>query len=132
MSTGSLVLLLALVAAGLWFWMRRSQPSADDPEAKHASPYHCVAIVPGNGACRTAQTLKGLRFLSAEAPTLPLVSCDSARCTCTFEHHADRRHGDRRNPYSAVSHTYAVHGGDERRHRRGRRQTDGMQVAHGL
>jgi hypothetical protein len=132
MSVETVLFLLALVAGGLWLWMRRDGADDEtDQDASH-SPYHCVAIAPGEGACRTAQTIKGIRFLSAEAPVLPLVSCDSARCNCTFMHYTDRRRGDRRNPYSAQSHTFTIQGGDERRQRRGRRQTDGMQVAHSL
>jgi len=132
MSAVSLALLLALLAAAVWFWLRQSEPDEDEIPTGAHSPYHCVSIVPGDGCCRTAQTIKGIRFLSEEAPTLPLISCDSARCQCTFTHFADRRRGDRRNPYSATSHTFAFQGGDERRARRGRRQTDGMQVVHGL
>ncbi len=132
MSVESLAVVLALLAAALWFWMRKSEPVEEGVADHTPSPYHCVAVLPGKNACRTAQTLKGMRFLSAEAPTLPLVSCDCTSCACTFAHFADRRHGDRRNAYSAESHSFTIQGHDERRRRRGRRQSDGMQVAHGL
>ena len=132
MSAESMAFVFALVAAALWFWMRKSGSADDEAQENAPSPFHCVAVLPGKTACRTAQTLKGMRFLSDEAPTLPLASCDCERCACTFAHFSDRRRGDRRNAYSAESHTYAIQGGDERRYRRGRRQSDGMQVAHGL
>jgi len=132
MSAVNLALVLAAMAAALWLWMRKMAPEKGELPTGAHSPYHCVAIVPGDGCCRTAQTIKGIRFLSDEAPTLPLVSCDSAHCRCKFAHFEDRRRGDRRNPYSPTSHSFVMDGGDERRGRRGRRQTDGMAIIHGL
>lgn len=119
-------LLLAVLVGATWLWVRRAR--SDDEQTEANSPYHCVAINPGEGACRTALTLKGQRFLSDEAPLLPLASCDVARCRCTFEHHRDRRRSDRRNPYTAQSHTFVVQGGVDRRGRRGRRDSDGMHL----
>ena len=124
-----IALMLAVLAVAAWWWMRRDN---DDPETDGrvgASPYHCVSVTPGKDACPTAQTIKGNRFLSAEAPPLPLPSCTSARCRCTFTHFNDRRRGDRRNPYSPQTHTYMVRGGDERRGRRGRRASYAMHMA---
>lgn len=127
------IVIIALAAGVLfWLWRRGRRDSEEAAAPTQRSPYHCVMVVPGAGACQTARTLKNARFLSDEAPELPLVSCDSANCQCTFAHFDDRRHGDRRNPYSAESHGYSTQGGDERRRRRGRRQTDGMQVVHNL
>lgn len=121
--------LLAVLAVVAWFFMRGG-PSEEEDEADSAShPYHGVAINPGEGACRTAQTLKGLRFLSDEAPLLPLASCDASRCRCTFTHFKDRRRGDRRNPYRPETLRHATEGLEDRRRRRGRRTTDGMHLA---
>ena len=128
MSTEGIAILLAVFAGATWLWMRRARSEADE-HSDSTSPYHCVAIEPREGACRTALTLKGQRFLSDEAPLLPLASCDVARCRCTFVHHKDRRRSDRRNPYTAQSHTFVVQGGVDRRGRRGRRNTDGMHMA---
>lgn len=125
---GIVVMVLA-GAGGAWWWLRRERNSADENDEMTGGRYHCVAIHPGEGACRTALTLKSQRFLSDEAPLLPLASCDVARCRCTFEHHKDRRRSNRRNPYTAQSHTFVVQGGVDRRGRRGRRDTDGMHVA---
>ncbi len=132
MSVTTWILLALAVVLVFWLVKNRKRSNTENESGPQPSPFHCVSITLGAGACQTAKTLKGARFLSAEAPLLPLVSCDASRCNCTFMHHADRRRGDRRNPYSAQSHGFTVHGGDERRHRRGRRQSDGMQVIPGL
>lgn len=55
------------------------------------NPYHAVAIVPALGCCKAATELKGRRFLSAEAPKIPLAACDAATCKCRFNHYDDRR-----------------------------------------
>nr|HPR07576.1 hypothetical protein [Denitromonas sp.] len=118
-----------VMAAVAWYVMR-SRPAKNEDEPENTShPYHCVTINPGQGACRTAQTLKGIRFLSEEAPLLPLASCDATRCRCTFSHYKDRRRGDRRNPYRPENHSHVSQGNEERRDRRGRRTTDGMHLS---
>jgi hypothetical protein len=91
---------------------------------KDANRYHAVAIVPGEHACPAAKDLSGKRFLSREAPILPLADCSSAECSCTYSHFGDRRTGSRRTSDLVMSmDTYA--GGDRRRsERQGRRKTD--------
>ncbi len=64
-----------------------------------SNSYACVEIRYGRKACEAVQAIEGQRFLCAEAPRLPLQACDAA-CTCTYVHHADRRHQTRRSPYS--------------------------------
>ena len=67
--------------------------------AVSAHPYHCVAIHHQDGACAAAKRLSGQRFLSKEAPSIPLPACDAASCHCRYLHFADRRqNGERRNP----------------------------------
>jgi len=131
MSATTLVLIISLGVLGYLFLRHRRDGREKIPDKSPSTPYHSVSITTGPGACQTAKSLRSVRFLSAEAPLLPLISCDATRCNCTFAHHADRRRGNRRNPYSAESHGFSVHGGEERRERRGRRQTDGMQIAPG-
>ncbi len=55
-----------------------------------AEPYHAVSVVPGVQHCGACLRLEGLRFLSGEAPRLPLPGCD-VRCRCIYQHHRDRR-----------------------------------------
>jgi hypothetical protein len=44
--------------------------------------------------------LETKRFLSGEAPPLPLPNCTAPRCLCCYAHYEDRREGDRRIPLS--------------------------------
>lgn len=67
---------------------------------KTISPYHCVEVKMSHDACEAALKLHGKRFLSVEAPILPLPGCDQ-NCGCKFKHHNDRRLDDRRDSFSA-------------------------------
>ena len=90
--------------------------------AAPSNPYHAVSILPGTCACAAAYRFAGQRFLSRQAPRLPLPSCDSRTCACRFKHHKDRRAGPRRN--SDVGLTTMSFPGKERRQSRGRRAED--------
>ena len=85
--------------------------------------YHCVEIIAGPGGCKAAVELKKMRLLSADAPRLPLATCDTpGQCDCRYRHHDDRRAGPRRavekglnvRPLATAS----------RRKTRGRREVD--------
>lgn len=99
------------------------EPPAVAPR-KAPKNFHAVSIVPGPRACAEAQSLAGQRFLSREAPSLPLKKCGQPRCECRYEHYDDRRKGNRRAHDLCVS--IDGYEGDERRNKakRGRRQTD--------
>ena len=59
--------------------------------------YHCVSVIAGVHACAAAKAIKDQRILSAEAPRLPLPTCDMpADCRCVFRKFDDRRAGPRR------------------------------------
>ncbi len=74
-----------------------SEPEAKpEPAKKPVKPWHAVSIAPGINACAAANELRDHRFLSREAPPLPLKKCDQAACTCRYEHYGDRRKGPRR------------------------------------
>ena len=92
---------------------------------KVPKPHHAVVVVPGRHACNEAYALRNRRFLSREAPVLPLAGCGSAQCECRYEHHDDRRKGLRRARDLAVA--IDGHDGEELRDRskRGRRKDDG-------
>jgi hypothetical protein len=89
---------------------------------KTPKSFHAVAVLPGSIACRSALKLAGDRFLSAEAPTLPLPECDIAKCTCRYAHFEDRRHMQRRSLDHWESGKVWI--GQERRGPSGRRSTD--------
>ncbi len=72
-------------------------PSAVKPppseSAQGPNPWHAVSIQGGDGGrCEAARSLAGRRFLSSEAPALPLPDCDRPEtCRCRYRKHGDRR-----------------------------------------
>ncbi|MGB7739462.1 MAG: hypothetical protein WBM03_10130, partial [Steroidobacteraceae bacterium] len=91
---------------------------------KITQAFHAVSIQPGIRCCHQARALQGQRFLSREAPPLPLKNCTCDSCTCLYQHHDDRRAGARRARDIGV----AIDGWTEVDRRsqlgRGRRKTD--------
>ena len=84
--------------------------------------WHAVSIVTPGHACDAANALKGQRYLSNEAPPLPLKACPSPEyCRCTYRHYKDRRIGPRRATDRGELRTSPI---GERRLGRGRRATD--------
>jgi hypothetical protein len=88
------------------------------------TPWHAVSIVNSAACCATAMGLLGSRFLSKEAPRLPLKGCSmGSDCRCSYQHHEDRRVLSRRAPdLWNPGHTRYVR--EERRRERGRRSAD--------
>jgi hypothetical protein len=86
--------------------------------------WNAVSIIGGSSCCEAARGLKGRRFLSADAPRLPLSDCaDPGGCRCVYRKYPDRRGGPRREQEK----TGLPRGGaptQDRRTRRGRRSTD--------
>jgi hypothetical protein len=93
--------------------------SSTPPRARY---YHAVAIVPKVSSCPEAKARGGIRYLSREAPVLPLPDCPwPERCHCRFEKFDDRRQDDRRD----IASSGRWFAGEERRRvPRGRRATD--------
>ncbi len=60
--------------------------------------FHGVSIQSEEfGACEAAQALENVRFLSDDAPMLPLSDCSNpAGCRCRYQHFDDRRTDARR------------------------------------
>jgi len=85
--------------------------------------WHAVSIVPKGACCEAALALRGTRFLSSEAPALPLAQCTTPNsCSCAYKHHADRRGQPRRKDDSlGLRRTKVEH---ERRAEGDRRKTD--------
>ncbi len=121
-----------VIAAGivLWFtamlWRQRSVRGAHENDGETRNPYHAVAIRVRGKGCDMARRVVGKRFLSSEAPMLPLSGCSSPVCSCKYVHFDDRRHYDRRGP-----HPIRGYGGDDRRFARGRRLLDGLELSPG-
>ena len=102
-----------------WLGLKRRKPP---PKPRIDTTYHAVSIIPGSNACQAAHRFSGHRFLSGQAPPLPLPTCDAFNCECRFRHHRDRRAGARRR--SDIGLMPGAYAGDERRNTRGRRKDD--------
>jgi hypothetical protein len=100
--------------------MAGKDKDADDDKATDRR-WHAVSVKPGQGACNAAISGKNRRWLSREAPLLPLPGCTRPdTCTCTYNHHDDRRAGSRRAQDLDVF-SRAPRVGNERRSRKSRR-----------
>ena len=105
------------------FGRETPEPTAAAPR-KAPNKFHAVTIACGLRACPEARALQGRRFLSREAPALPLKNCGSFQCQCRYEHHDDRRAQSRRARDAGVAIDGYI-GEEQRAHvRRGRRQAD--------
>jgi hypothetical protein len=101
---------------------KSSRTSTGDP--RRSTPWHAVSIVTGNSCCGEAQAVRGIRFLSAQAPRLPLAKCPlPGSCVCYYKHHADRRAQPRRRD-DVMGLRRRGYTADERRVDFGRREDD--------
>jgi len=95
------------------------------PARQAATPlnvYHAVSIKSGPRCCQTAKSMSGVRFLSKQAPRLPLPQCDAASCECKYLHHEDRRSYERRAADGGeIKPGAPFAGADRRRNKRDRR-----------
>lgn len=108
-------------------WLRkrsrkpRKSSKAVDPTV---SAFRAVEIEPGlDECCDAVVKVQGLRYLRAQAPSLPLPGCTARHCACHYVQKTDRRAGARRDAdYGMAGRALLV---EERRlSRRGRRQSD--------
>ncbi len=119
----ALALLAATAAIGWRYAAGKKKPPAAAAAKRDArGRYHCVEVRPGVPACEAAKSLGLARFLSGEAPRLPMPGCSEPRCACSYIHHDDRREDDRRNPYGQWANLPAAFA-HERRSRVERRQS---------
>jgi hypothetical protein len=102
-------------------------PSAEPAKpvaAVKVASHHAVSIATGPRCCAPARQLRDQRFLSRDAPKLPLKECDRADCTCRYEHHQDRRASLRRARDMGVSIDGWVETDKRGKKVRGRRKAD--------
>lgn len=119
------------MAFNLYEWWHRKRvrtvvQHSGRPVRAHSivNPYHAVSVKAGLSCPETAATVGGQRFLSREAPQLPLPTCDAQRCSCRYRHHDDRRTGVDRRHRDVWDRRAVLTGGGERRRGVGRRSTD--------
>jgi hypothetical protein len=111
------------------FMFARDAPAVADkasrPVAKKMTQsFHAVSIQTGRHCCPPASALAGRRFLSREAPPLPLKNCSSGNCTCHYQHHDDRRAAPRRARDMGVAVDGWVETDKRVEKNRGRRKSD--------
>jgi hypothetical protein len=99
-------------------------PKGAAPGARRVTQWHAVSIISSESSCAAARALRAVRFLSSEAPRLPLEECTNAgSCRCAYKHHPDRRSQTRRqDELTGLRRTNRTV--QERRTQRGRRSTD--------
>ncbi len=103
------VLALAFLVSAVAVWWQfaaRSKKQQAELAARRTADkrYHCVEVRAAAFACEAVQQLGNVRFLSREAPNLPVSGCSMPKgCACRYIHHDDRREDDRRNPYGQLS-----------------------------
>jgi hypothetical protein len=100
----------------------RAAPKNSPTRQWISNPWHAVSVIPCKPACGVARQSSRVRFLSNEAPKLPLPGCDRRTCECRYRHHDDRRRSLRRS--SDVMSANRAWAGREQRVSKGRRATD--------
>lgn len=92
-------------------------------DRRRPSPWYAVSVVPGEECCKLVKMHLGTRWLSSEAPRLPVPGCDAMYCDCRYRHFTDRRASvQRKEDRDGWKRHYK---GDERRaNTRGRRESD--------
>ena len=129
-----LVVIIALILMAVWL-SRRLFPvgkkhlyestKSPDKLASHSSGYEAVTIHSYKDKCLAAAQVAGQRFLSSEAPSIPLESCTSETCHCVYMHHSDRRNGtDRRANHNSSEEFLTARGSQNCRSSHGRRASD--------
>ena len=100
---------------------RKTSATADKAEKN----YPGIAIKLCPNACDAAKDLQKTRYLSGQAPLLPLPECDQPNCACKYVHYSDRRdiNEDRRHAYSMKTELYDTTGNENRRQKKERRDS---------
>lgn len=89
--------------------------------------FHSVSIVNSGFCCEQTTAIAGKRFLSKDAPEIPMADCTVTNCQCRYQHHEDRRQlgNERRVGFGVTRDLFGVFGEQNRRDRPiGRRATD--------
>lgn len=100
-----MLFLLGVVGVlALWKAVPLTSQAREDRERRSGystgTPFHAVSIHADPLCCAAVNAVEAQRFLSEDAPGLPLPLCDQEACRCKYQHHADRRSGSRDRRYS--------------------------------
>jgi hypothetical protein len=106
-----------------WLFGRPKVKSVSLVSRTIGSRWSAVSVVPGKRSCPAVRGLTQRRYLSAEAPRLPVPECNADHCECRYKHHADRRAKvQRKRDREGMSPPYPA--GERRSISRGRRESD--------
>lgn len=123
----ALVLIAVALLIALAFWLRHTKKRQNSRGTRVRNPqrpsdsYQSVEVHAGRDACDAVRRIGDKRFLSGEAPEIPVPGCDAAKCSCSYVHHQDRRRGDRRHRFPNLASAPPAEAGD-RRTKRDRRK----------
>jgi hypothetical protein len=134
----AVLLIICIVLAARWLPLWTSWDSAkrvidraSRPKFKYhslgaSSDYPAVSIRVAQDSCQAVRESSGIRYLSTEAPLLPLPGCSSEKCRCTYAHHSERRKGTyrRRAILASYKEIFPPAGNTDKRHLKGRRNGD--------
>jgi hypothetical protein len=79
--------------------LRKLQEKVTQRESNSPRSFRAVSIIPARPSCKLVNRYSGTRYLTTEAPHLPLAGCRVQPCRCRYAHYDDRRVEDRRNPF---------------------------------
>ena len=115
-----LILLILLVSLSvIAYQLLRAKRRRDSNASLQKNPYHCVSVEHGLYACATVRRMAETRYLSKDAPPLPLPTCGgNRRCQCRYVHFDDRRVEERRTTFGRS----AAHPSSDDRRSRDRRR----------
>lgn len=124
-----LTFIIVALAFSYWYWrhlkIKEDVTKFVDAQERERNRFHCVEIKSSSQTCTLARQYSGIRYLSAEAPRLPLTGCTATKCGCRYVHHSDRRMESRRLDYGSVTSLSTRAAGEERRRALDRRQYSG-------
>ena len=100
--------------------LETKQPAGD---RRRPSRWYAVSVVPGEECCKLVKMHLGTRWLSSEAPRLPVPGCDAMYCDCRYRHFDDRRTNVQRKQ-DRDGWIRNFKGEDRRSKGRGRRESD--------
>ncbi len=90
---------------------------------RHAHHFFGVIVQPGSNACDAVKAIAYSRYLSEDAPRLPLPDCNRGECRCTLQPQDDRRAGyDRRGDSFSAYGNFELDRHAQKRHTRNDRR----------
>ena len=116
----TILLIIPAAFASAYYWytkniridaLRKKSKTKNKPkpqkQAQVTPEFRCVVIQPSINACQSAKQLESKPILMHEATTLPLKTCDTGSCHCSYYRYDDRRIAPRRRDLSGAEYFMA-------------------------